>query len=353
MCSTKNTILLCIDRDNPDVKQLGLAASILKKGGLVVFPTETVYGLGANALDREAAKKIYAAKGRPSDNPLIVHIASFEQLGEVAAQIPAVARELADRFWPGPLTFVLPKKDRVPSEVTGGLDTVAVRQPAHPVALALIKKSELPLAAPSANLSGKVSPTSADHVVCDLWGRVDLIIDSGRTGVGLESTVLDLTVWPPLVLRPGGISLEQLRETVPEVDLDPAILAKQGKNEKFVPRAPGLKYTHYSPEANLILVRKGEKQKEKMLERLDYYLKQGKRVGVLCQKELSNCFCSADLVLELMNEDNLDLAAHNLFSLLRRFDQEKIEFIIAEGVSSDGIGLAVMNRLTKAAEEIY
>ncbi len=348
----KKTILLPIQQADLELSKLRFAAEILQKGGLVVFPTETVYGLGANALDEKAAENIFLAKGRPADNPLIVHIADFADLGQVVADLPPIAQALAEKFWPGPLTLILKKKESIPDAVTAGLPSVAVRMPDHPIARTLIKLSGLPIAAPSANLSGKVSPTSAEHVIEDLWGRVDVIIDGGRTGVGLESTVVDLTVWPPQLLRPGGVSLEELRQVVPELELDRALLDKNKQEKDMVPRSPGLKYTHYSPRAKVVLVRRGEKQKEKILELLESYQKAGKKVGILCREEWKSYFSKADFLLELTKGSDLQQAAYNLFNHLRRFDQVKMDVIIVEGVAEEGIGLAVMNRLTKAAQEI-
>jgi L-threonylcarbamoyladenylate synthase len=300
------------------------AARIIKKGGTVVFPTETVYGLGADAFNKKAVQKIFKAKGRPSDNPLIVHIAEKKDVHKLASVIPPLAKKLMNRFWPGPLTLVLKKKSNVPNSVTGSLDTVAVRMPNNKIALSLIKQARTPIAAPSANRSGKPSPTDARHVIHDLYGRVDVIIDGGKTKIGLESTVVDVTGTIPELLRPGGITKEQLERVVGTV-----IVATKHTKAK----SPGMKYKHYAPAARLILVEGTKKNVEKKVQEL---LKKHKRkkIGVLKAKK------------------DLQLMAQELFFMLREFDAKKVDVIIAEGVSENHIGHAIMNRLRKAASEI-
>ena len=324
---------------------LAEAARILRAGGLVAFPTETVYGLGADATNPEAVQRIYAAKGRPSDNPMIVHIADPADLPARVAAVPAVAGRLIARFWPGPLTLVFPRSPLIPDVVTGGLDTVAVRIPDHPVALRLIALAGVPIAAPSANLSGRPSPTTAQHVWDDLQGRVEAIVDGGETGVGLESTVLDVTRQPPVLLRPGGVTVAQLRQVVGPVRVDPAVRGQ----ETLRPLAPGMKYAHYAPRAPLYLVEGAPSAMREKITSLIYELEEeGKRVGVMHAAESRGAY-RAPVVLEVGSRHDLRAVASALFSLLRAFDLHGVDAIVAEGLPEEGIGLAVMNRLRKAA----
>ncbi|NLN17562.1 MAG: threonylcarbamoyl-AMP synthase [Firmicutes bacterium] len=325
------------------------AAQVLREGGLVAFPTETVYGLGANALDEKAVAKIFHAKGRPPDNPLIVHLASAEDLPQVVASIPPEAIVLASRFWPGPLTLVLPRKDEVPLITTGGLETVAVRVPDHPLALELIRRSGVPVAGPSANLSGRPSPTTAAHVLEDLGDKVDVIIDGGPTGLGVESTVLDLTTSPPVLLRPGGVTWEALEEVLGKVILDPAILAKEPIEEGPV-RSPGMKYRHYAPKAKVYLV-EGQDE-ERIAARVDSLAAElaaaGLKVGVLATAE-GAARCGRGLVLIGGSRRDPAALAASLFAHLRTFDRLDVDAVVVEGIKPVGLGLAVMNRLRKAA----
>ena len=245
----KTKVIKIKDKTRPEDGELLEAAEILRSGGLVAFPTETVYGLGANALDEAAAKKIYAAKGRPSDNPLIAHISSMEELPALVREIPEAGRKLAEKYWPGPLTMIFPKKDVVPYGTTGGLDTVAVRMPSDPVANRLIKLAGIPVAAPSANTSGRPSPTRAEHVIEDMDGKIEMILDGGQVGIGVESTIVDVSGPVPTLLRPGAVTLEMLRETLGQVEVDPAILGPVKGDVK--PKAPGMKYRHYAPKADM------------------------------------------------------------------------------------------------------
>lgn len=344
----KNTKLITVDALEPEKEKIVLAAEILKSGGVVAFPTETVYGLGANGLDGQAVEKIFRAKGRPSDNPLILHVDSWQGVEKLVSTFPKEAQILAEKFWPGPLTMVLPKKNHIPSLVTAGLDTVAVRIPDHPVALELIKQTGIPLAAPSANLSGKPSPTSASHVVKDLWGKIDMIIDGGSTGIGLESTVIDLTGSLPLILRPGGVTLEALEKELGKVKMDPAL--GKGLEKGLIPRAPGMKYTHYSPEAEVILL-VGEEQtkiQEKMQELAISEEKKGRRVGLMILGEKIGTF-TASVVKSMGAQGDLETVAANLYQLLREMDLQGIDLVLVEGVSYEGLGLAIMNRMEKAA----
>lgn len=342
-----------IDPKVPNLNHIQEAAEILKKGGVVAFPTETVYGLGANALDPQAVAKIFAAKGRPSDNPLIVHVAHIKDVEALAGPIPEQAWSLMEAFWPGPLTLILPKKEAVPPAVTAGLDTVAIRIPAHPVALALLKAVRLPVAAPSANLSGRPSPTTAEHVLKDLAGKIEAVVDGGRATVGLESTVLDLTAPTPTVLRPGGITLEQLQEVLGEVVLDPG-LSQEGALTGITPKAPGMKYTHYSPRAQVYLVEGAPNQvAEKLKALVGEWKAQGKRVGIMATEEmLFRCremTPPPDHIEILGSASHLQQAAARLFGALRNCDRYHLDVVFAQTFPEKGLGVAIMNRLRKAA----
>lgn len=324
---------------NDSCPQISQAAALLRAGEVVAFPTETVYGLGANALSTAAVKKIFDAKGRPSDNPLIVHIAEFAQL-EAIASIPPVAKTLIERFWPGPLTLVLKKKGNISDAVTAGLPTVAVRMPAHPVALSLIRESGLPIAAPSANRSGRPSPTSAKHVWDDLHGKIAGIVDGGETGVGVESTVLDCTTDIPTILRPGGVTKEQLEQVIGRVAADAALT-----DEKQPPKSPGMKYTHYAPNAPLVIVDGSPAFFQQLI---DNARAQGKKVGVLTTSDRQTMY-RADVVFACGNRSDLSTVARQLYDTLRAFDETDVNLIYSESFPTIGIGEAVMNRLKKAA----
>lgn len=340
------TRVIAVDAAHPQPELIAPAAEVIRSGGLVAFPTETVYGLGADATRSEAVAGIFAAKGRPSDNPLIVHVADRGGVDQVAASVPAVAERLMERFWPGPLTLVLPKRDTIPDNVTCGLSTVGVRMPSHPVALALLRAAGVPIAAPSANLSGRPSPTAAEHVHEDLNGRVEIILDGGETGVGLESTVLDLTMDPPTVLRPGGVTVEQLRAELGSIHVHPSI---DGAEAGEPARSPGMKYTHYAPKAKVILVVGPVLEMQERIKDLLYeFQEEGKRVGVLCSAESRGVY-QAPIVLEYGTRSDLSGIASDLFAALRAFDRHAVDVILAEGVPSTGIGLAIMNRLRRAA----
>ena len=324
------------------------ASQILQNGGLVAFPTETVYGLGGNGLDVDAAKKIYAAKGRPSDNPLIIHIAEKEALKELAASVPEQAWKLAETFWPGSLTMILPKAEKVPYGTTGGLETVAVRMPNHPVALRLIAESGIYIAAPSANTSGRPSPTLAEHVYEDLHGKIDMILDGGMVQVGIESTIVDLTEEIPVILRPGCITKEMLEEVLGEVKVDQAILQKN-QDKKLRPKAPGMKYKHYAPKAELMIF-KGEP--EKVQERINALTaentKQGKVTGILATDE-SMAQYPDGIVKTIGSRQEKGAIARGLYKILRDFDHLQVDCIYAESFETDEMGAAIMNRLLKAA----
>ncbi len=328
-------------------------AEILRQGGLVAFPTETVYGLGANGLESNAVKKIYQAKGRPSDNPLILHIVDINELDKLVNEIPKKALKLMEKFWPGPLTLVFKKQSHIPDQVTGGLETVAVRMPSHPIARALIAAAKVPVAAPSANLSGRPSPTLAEHVITDLKGRVEMIIDGGPCQMGIESTVLDCSEDEPILLRPGSISLEDLQEVIGEVRMDVGVDAqKMDPDKEFQPKSPGMKYRHYSPKAEMMII-EGEafKAREKLLELIN---NSNQKLGVLATQEMADnlkeVFNSSSVVVKILgSRDNVHQMAARLFKLLREFDEDEVDLILAEGLPLQGLGLAVMNRLSKAA----
>ena len=329
-----------------DVNALHIAADILQNGGLVAVPTETVYGLAANALNEQAVSNIFKAKGRPNDNPLIIHIADLEMLNTLVKSIPYHAHLLMEHFWPGPLTLIFESSDLVPLSVRGGLSTVAIRFPSHPTIQSLIKMTGLPLAAPSANTSGKPSPTNAQRVYEDLSGKIDAIIDGGYSSVGLESTVVDLTGSIPTILRPGGITEKMLQDVLDEVIMDPALLSVDAK---AIPKAPGMKYTHYAPNADVVIY-KGDTSK--VIEAINRCLNEDRAHGihssVLCDDETRDFFECPDAISLGSRNHPTDIAAH-LFESLRRFDDLNMQKVYALAFSEEGIGSAIMNRLEKSA----
>lgn len=342
-----DTKIIQINKENFTDEELLEAAEILRNGGLVAIPTETVYGLGANALDESASRKIYEAKGRPSDNPLIVHISCMDELPALVKEIPEAGRKLAEKYWPGPLTMIFPKKEIVPSGTTGGLDTVAIRMPSDPVANRLIKLAGVPIAAPSANTSGRPSPTKGEHVAEDMNGKIEMIIDSGEVGIGVESTIVDVSGDVPMLLRPGAITMEMLCETLGEVEIDPAIFGPMSADMK--PKAPGMKYRHYAPQAEMTLV---EGEMENVVEFINreakLALEEGKKVGIICTEESRERYTCG--ILEVIgSRENEETVAHNLFAVLRAFDDQKVDRIFSESFSKDRLGQAIMNRLCKAA----
>jgi L-threonylcarbamoyladenylate synthase len=316
------------------------AAMWIREGEVIAFPTETVYGLGADASSNEAIEKIFEAKGRPSDNPLIVHIAKLDQLPLAASGWSETAEKLMRAFWPGPLTIVLPKSEQIAERTTAGLSTVGVRMPDHPVASALIDAAGVPLAAPSANRSGKPSPTRGDHVYHDLNGRIKGILDGGTTGVGLESTVVEVTEETVTILRPGGITKAQLQQVVDRVEVDAALL-----EERHVPKSPGMKYTHYAPDAPLLLI---DGDRDFFQRTIDEYQSDGKKVGVLVSDELAELL-QAEVVRRIGSISRIDQVAQQLYHQLRLFDESNVDVILGEMFPADGIGEALMNRLLKAA----
>lgn len=341
-----NTKVVTIKEDHIEEEAIQEAGQILKDGGLVAFPTETVYGLGGDALNAESSAKIYAAKGRPSDNPLIVHIADMDALPFIAAEIPESAYLLADAFWPGPLTMIFKKTDRVPMATTGGLSTVAVRMPSNKIAAALIRAAGGYIAAPSANRSGRPSPTVAKYVIEDLNGRVEMIIDGGSSDIGLESTIIDLSEGEPMILRPGYVTQEKMMQVIGKVDVDRTILdASSGQ----APKAPGMKYRHYAPKGNLTIV---EGPQEKVIacinEKLAEGHEQGLKTGVIATDETIGQY-QADVKRSLGSRKNEEAIAHHLFEVLRQMDDEEVQLIFTESFAETGLGQATMNRLLKAA----
>ena len=373
-------------------KDIEEAAQILKAGGLVAFPTETVYGLGGNGLDKEAARKIYAAKGRPSDNPLILHVSKMEEVYPLVENVPEKAKRLMESFWPGPLTLILKKSKIVPLESTGGLDTVAIRCPDNALTLELIERAGLPVAGPSANLSGSPSPTEASHVYHDLSGRIEGILDDGAVGIGVESTILDMSTETPTLLRPGAITLEDFTDVLGEKpEIDPTLLGKK-MEDGFIPKAPGMKYRHYAPKAEMILfcsleekeseekeskkkeledktsekkrsedrISEGKESEYKVSKRIAEYLEEEGRgfprekIAVFCAEETKHFYQEMaekeGIVLKVLGRRDEPLSmTHNLFRILRECDEEGIELILSEGYSEKGIGFALMNRMKKAA----
>ena len=329
-----------------DKKKIEAAGDILKQGGLVAFPTETVYGLGADALNPEASKKIYAAKGRPSDNPLIVHISNMKALEKITSEIPEKAKKMAEQFWPGPLTMIFPKSEQVPLETTGGLETVAVRMPNHPIALALIDAGGGYIAAPSANTSGKPSPTRAEHVALDMDGKIPMILDGGAVGIGIESTIVDFSTEIPMILRPGYITPEMIQKVIGEVKMDPGLSMDDPTAH---PKAPGMKYKHYAPKADLILVNGAqEKVIQKINELVSMAQESGKKTGVIGTDETCGRY-QAGIVKSIGTRSEEDTIARHLYGILREFDDLDVDVIYSESFSTPRIGQAIMNRMLKAA----
>ena len=346
-----NTVTVKIDRSKAEFTEtedaaLRRAGEVIRAGGLVAFPTETVYGLGGDALNRESSRKIYAAKGRPSDNPLIVHICRFEDIRQIVKEVPEEARRIAEAFWPGPLTMILPKSELVPKETTGGLDTVAVRFPSDKIAQKLIEYSGGYIAAPSANLSGRPSPTVAKYVAEDMDGRIEMIIDGGAVGIGLESTIIDLTVSPPQILRPGYVTEEMLRKVLGRVDTDVTILSADSGQ---APKAPGMKYRHYAPKGELTIV---EGEPDAVVAYINGQVQKarenGEKTGVIGTDECAGRYC-ADVVKSVGSREDEESIARHLFTALREFDDENVERMYSERFDSAGLGQAIMNRLLKAA----
>ncbi|WP_044936716.1 MULTISPECIES: L-threonylcarbamoyladenylate synthase [Pseudobutyrivibrio] len=344
------TRIMDVSAEPINMEYISEASEILRKGGLVAFPTETVYGLGGDAKDKEASRKIYAAKGRPSDNPLIVHIARFSQLQEISKDLPENAKKLADAFWPGPLTMVVNKNEVIPYETTGGLDTVAVRMPNNPIALALIEESGCMIAAPSANTSGRPSPTKASHVYEDLSGKIDAILDGGAVDIGLESTIVDLTEDVVTILRPGYINMEMLKEVVGEVRIDPGIVYNdKGTTSGAKPKAPGMRYKHYAPKGDLTII-SGDEDKvvAKINELTKAAIEAGSKVGIIATSETADRYSDGQ-ILVIGDRSDEGSIAHNLYDILRKFDELGVDLIYSESFATPNMGQAIMNRLLKAA----
>ena len=343
-----NTKIVKITQENLSKEQFAKAAQILKNGGLVAFPTETVYGLGGDGLREDAAGKIYKAKGRPSDNPLIIHIADLAMLDQLVREIPETGRRLAEKFWPGPLTMVFHKSKAVPYGTTGGLDTVAVRMPSHPIALELIRASQVCIAAPSANASGRPSPTKASHVFDDLNGKIEMIIDGGSVGIGIESTIVDLTGELPVILRPGYITKRMLEEVVGELLIDRAILSRQA-NPDITPKAPGMKYKHYAPKGDMTVV---EGRLPAVIEEINKRSREayllGHTVGVIASGETKGAYETGIVKVIGSRGDEISISKH-LYSILREFDDLGVDVIFSESFDEGDFGPAIMNRLLKAA----
>lgn len=342
-----DTIIEKVDPGNIDADVMEQAGKLIAEGELVAFPTETVYGLGGDALDPDASRKIYAAKGRPSDNPLIVHIAEFDDMKRVAREVPEQAKKLADAFWPGPLTMIVWKSDAVPEATTGGMQTVAVRMPNHPVALELIRRSGCLIAAPSANTSGRPSPTEAQHVAEDLSGKIAMILDGGPVGIGIESTIIDLTEEKPMILRPGYITPEMLSEVLQEeVVIDPGIIAADDTRK---PKAPGMKYKHYAPKAEMIIV---DGTQDAVIDKINELTAakraEGKKVAVIATDETKERY-DAQIILSMGKRSDEDAIAQHLYKILRKCDELDVGEIYSECFQTPRIGQAIMNRLLKAA----
>ncbi len=329
--------MIQLSTEHPDIAGIQDAVDILRSGGLVAFPTETVYGLGADAMNAEAVYKVFEAKGRPSDNPLIVHIASFENIQQYAVRISSKGKQLAKKFWPGPLTLVTKKKVIVPDIVTAGLETVALRVPNHPVTLELLKEFKAGIVGPSANKSGQPSPTSADHVLYDLDGKIDLIIDAGPTTIGVESTVLDVTVDPPVILRIGGLSREDIEKEIGEV--------RWTNTDRLLRRSPGTRHRHYAPNALVILFPQADVQRFEQLIQENKALQ--KKLGTITYSKMLTGIESSPF--HIVIESSIELFARNIFRALRELDRKSVDVILVESVRDEGLGAAVMDRLRKAA----
>lgn len=340
------TIIKKVNQNQIEESIISEAGEVLKNGGLVAFPTETVYGLGAAALNEEAARKTYEAKGRPSDNPLIVHIADVQALEEIAVNIPPKTESLISHFWPGPLTLIFEKSEKVPYGTTGGLETVAVRMPSDLIARELIIAAGGFVSAPSANTSGRPSPTTAEHVLEDLDGRIDMILDGGAVDIGLESTILDMTVEPPMILRPGAVTADMLEAVIGPVAVDETML---GSESEAAPKAPGMKYRHYAPKAELTIVEGDIPEEVRAIKQIAYEeARKGNTIGIIATNETLPYY-TCGLIKNIGSRENQKTIAKNLYSILREFDEEKVNQIYSESFALHGMGKAIMNRLEKAA----
>ncbi|MGE5626815.1 MAG: L-threonylcarbamoyladenylate synthase [Solirubrobacterales bacterium] len=342
-----NTKIYRVYEEDINIDIIEEAGDVIKNGGLVVFPTETVYGLGANALEEDAVKKIFQAKGRPQDNPLIVHVSDYNEIKPLVREVPESAEKLMKKFWPGPMTIILKKSDLIPSATSAGLDCVGIRMPSDKIARALIKAAGVPIAAPSANISGRPSPTEIESCIEDLSGKVEMIIGGKKCDVGVESTVIDCTVSPSCVLRPGGITLEMIKTVEEDVYIDPAIMKKPEKN--LIPKAPGMKYRHYAPKAPVKIIQGDiKKTVAKINEMVQNYIDDNQNVGIIATDETKDLYKNG-IVVSLGRRSNMDEIARNLFETLRSFDDKAVSVILSEAFEEKGVGIAVMNRLKKAA----
>ncbi|MCB2289195.1 threonylcarbamoyl-AMP synthase [Clostridium sp. CS001] len=340
-----NTKIAILDEDNIDKNIISEAGIVISEGGLVVFPTETVYGLGANALDKLAVEKIFKAKGRPQDNPLIVHVADFN-IEPLVKEIPNIAREIMNRYWPGPITLIFNKSDLVPETTSAGLSTVGIRMPSNPIARKLIEMAKTPIAAPSANISGRPSPTDVESCIEDLSGKVEYILGGDKSEVGLESTIVDCTCAPLCILRPGAITIEMLKEVDKDIYIDKSIMSKQ--TEDFKPKAPGMKYRHYAPKSPVkIICGDLEKTVAKINEIVQNNIG-NKKIGIIATDETKELY-PYGTVISLGSRDHLDIVGRNLFEVLRSFDDIDVDLILSEAFDEKGIGVAIMNRLKKSA----
>lgn len=341
-----NTKIVRMDEEQIEEEVIQRAGQIIRSGGLVAFPTETVYGLGGDALNPASSQKIYAAKGRPSDNPLIVHIADMEAIGRIAEAVPEKARAAAEAFWPGPLTMIFQKTGEVPMGTTGGLNTVAVRMPDHNAARALIRAGGGYIAAPSANTSGRPSPTTAQHVEEDLNGKIDMILDGGAVEIGVESTILDMTAKPPMILRPGAVTREMLEELIGEVAVDKTVI---DAGSHAAPKAPGMKYRHYAPKAELTVVEGSiSRTVDEIIRLTGEKIAEGFKVGIIATEETVGRYSMGEVkCIGARGEE--ETIASRLYGILREFDGIGIDYIYSEAFGREGIGSAVMNRLLKAA----
>lgn len=341
------TKIIKLDEDNLDKGVIEEAGNAIRNGKLVAFPTETVYGLGANAEDGEAVKKIFEAKGRPQDNPLIVHISEFNDIDKIAEEVPDTAKKLAKKFWPGPMTLIMKKKPIISDITSAGLSSIGIRMPSDKEARALIKSSGVPIAAPSANISGRPSPTDIERCIEDLNGKVDYIIGGSHCKFGLESTVIDCTTNPICILRPGAITIEMLREIDKEAYIDPAVNMKT--NDKIRPKAPGMKYKHYAPKAPVKII-KGDLKKtiEKINEMVQNYIDDNKKVGIMATDETKSSY-KQGVVISLGSRKDMYSIGKNLFETLRTFDDCEVDIILSEAFDEEGFGIAIMNRLNKSA----
>ncbi|WPC42081.1 L-threonylcarbamoyladenylate synthase [Clostridium sp. JS66] len=342
-----NTKIKMLDEKSLDRDIIIEAANVIKEGGLVAFPTETVYGLGGNALNPSAVKKIFEAKGRPQDNPVIAHIADFKEINALVKEIPEVAKKLMEKFWPGPMTLILQKSEIVPDVTTAGLKCVGIRMPSNIIAREFIRACGVPIAAPSANISGRPSPTDVERCIEDMDGKIDYIIGGEMCDIGVESTVIDCTVQPVCILRPGGITLEMLKEVDKDAYIDPAIMKKPDKD--FKPKAPGMKYKHYAPKAHVKIVA-GDLQKTiaKINEIVQNYIGENKSVGIMATDETKKYYKNG-MVVSLGSREDMISISKNLFETLRSFDDKGVDVIVSEAFEEIGVGVAIMNRLQKSA----